>query len=574
MKRLILLASIAALLLISLPSGFTQQENTVTAEAQNTVNLRAEPGIQAEQVGQMQIGIPYPVIGRSELYPWVLLGDPATNLPIGWAFQEIVVITGNLNNVPFVNTVVNSGASLPQATPSTTPPPGQPTSAATPSVATPTSTQAFTVAGTVLGEVNIRYGPGIDYPRVGVAQAGDRFQVTAWHTQLPWLQIRYEASPTGNAWIAIDLLEVEGDIYTLPSISNTIFNLPTLTPTPSVIQSSSLLSDETITISPEFAALGNRIWQQMLALRFDPATSQFGSLFLLDLQTGEAITFGDDIVYRGTSINKINILAALYGVLNAAPNETVATDIANTMICSENASTNRLLSVIGSGDEWQGAQQVTNLMQTIGLRDSFLLAPYTVDPENPPIPPYAIPVPESDANNEVAHPEFYNRMTVDDTGWMLASIYQCGYQQSGPLIEDFPAGTYDPRECRQMVHVMASNTVDGLLKAGVPAGTRVAHKHGWVNDTHSNAGIFFTPGGDYVLVMAFHSAQVDATGERYLAFPNTLPAFAETSRMVYNYFNPESPLEAIREGFIPEAPSCNFTGSPLVEDLQQSIWDE
>jgi len=230
--------------------------------------------------------------------------------------------------------------------------------------------------------------------------------------------------------------------------------------------------------------------------------------------------------------------------------------------------------VIGNGDEWQGAQEVTNLMQAIGIQDSFLLAPYTVDPENPPVPPYAIPVPESEADNEVASPEFYNRMTVDDMGWMLASIYQCGYEESGPLIDDFPAGTYDPRECRQMIHVMASNTVDGLLKAGVPADTRVAHKHGWVNDTHSNAAIFFTPGGNYVLVMAFHSAQVDSTGERYLAFPDTLPAFAETSRTVYNYFNPDNPMEAIREGFIPEAPSCNFAGSPVVADLQQSTWDQ
>jgi uncharacterized protein YraI len=574
MKRIYLTASVVALLFILLPHGLTQQETSVTAEAQNEVNLRAEPGIQAEQLGQMQIGVLYPVIGRSEFFPWVLLGDPVTGMPIGWAFRDIVVITGNLNSVPFVTTVVTGGAQAAQITPTATLPAGQtPTTGATQAAVTNTATPNFTVAGTVRGEVNIRYGPGIDYPRVGVAQAGERFQVTAWHTQLPWVQIRYENSPTGNAWIAIDLLDIQGDIYTLPSISSTIFNLPTLTPTPSVIQSSSLLSQETVTISPQFTALGNQIWQQVLAQGFDPQTSQFGSLFLLDLQTGEAITFGSDIVYRGTSVNKINILAALYGVLQAAPNEAVATDIANTMICSENAATNRLLSIIGESDEWQGAQQVTNMMQTIGIQDSFLLAPYTVDPENPPIPPYAIPVPESDADNEIAHPEFYNRMTVDDMGWMLASIYQCGYQESGPLIENFPEGSYTPRECRQMVHVMASNTVDGLLKAGVPADTRVAHKHGWVNDTHSNAAIFFTPGGDYVLVMSFHSAQTDATGERYLAFPNTLPAFAETSRTVYNYFNPDNPQEAIREGFIPEAPSCNFAGSPVVADLQQSIWD-
>jgi hypothetical protein len=102
----------------------------------------------------------------------------------------------------------------------------------------------------------------------------------------------------------------------------------------------------------------------------------------------------------------------------------------------------------------------------------------------------------------------------------------------------------------------------------------VAHKHGWVNDTHSNAGVFFTPGGNYVLTMSLHSTQRDATNERYLAFPQTLPALAETSRMVYNYFNPTALLPGIREGFIPDAPTCNFAGTPLISDLMQPVWDQ
>jgi len=87
----------------------------------------------------------------------------------------------------------------------------------------------------------------------------------------------------------------------------------------------------------------------------------------MDLQTGEAITFGEDAAFSATSINKIAILARLYATLPTPPTENVATDIANTMICSDNAATNRLLSIIGGGDEYQGADEVTRFTRSLGI---------------------------------------------------------------------------------------------------------------------------------------------------------------------------------------------------------------
>jgi uncharacterized protein YraI len=548
-----------------------QQDAGVRATAQDRVNMRSDPNLDGAILGEMEIGLAYPVIGRSELYPWVLLGNPTTMQPLGWVFRDIVTVEGDLLSVPFSSISVTSNPPTP--TVQAIQPAQQTAGTALPPTTIASATPVFSVAGILQGEVNIRYGPGTDYPRVGIGQAGERFQITAYHTQMPWVQIRYENSPTGDAWIAIDLLDIEGDIYTLPAISTTIFNLPTLTPTPPVVESSTQ-NTTAVPLSPEFVALGNQIWQRLLQMRFDPQTNQFSSLFIVDLQSGEAMSFGGNIAYRGTSVSKISILATLYQYIDVPPTAQLATDIANTMICSENGATNRLLAVIGNGDEWQGAQNVTNFLSDLGLNDTYLLAPYVVDPANPPVAPYAIAVPDTDADQIRANPEPYNQLTVEDIGWVLTAIYQCGYQETGPLIANFPPGTFEPHECRQMVHVMANNTVDGLLKAGVPEGIRVAHKHGWVSDTHTNAGIFFTPGGDYVTSMAFHSAQLDATGERYLSFANTLPAFGETSRSVYNYFNPTAPLTAVREGFIPEMASCNFAGTSLVADLQQATWDE
>ena len=135
--------------------------------------------------------------------------------------------------------------------------------------------------------------------------------------------------------------------------------------------------------------------------------------------------------------------------------------------------------------------------------------------------------------------------------------------KAGPLIDNFD-GAFTPQECRKMLYIMSENTVDGLLKAGVPADIRVSHKHGWISDTHGNAGVFFTPGGDYVMVMMLYEPS-------FLQFVQSLPALAETSRMVYNYYNPSQPLNAVREGYIPEANQCNYTAAdPIVENLASS----
>ncbi len=591
MKRLLPLLTSLALVCIFLTGLALAQpvDSGVTATPfSDRVNVRANTFVESDKVGELSGNTTYAVIGRSELYPWLLLADTDTGQPVGWVFETLVQVNGNLNNVPFSDIIIGvpTATSALIDTPAITVTPAGNTDAAssqngaTIPTGTPvpvqqaSETPSFTVAGTVQGEVNVRYGPGVDYPRVGVAQRGERFQITGYHTQLPWVQIRYDSSPTGTAWIAQSLLEIEGNVFTTDAI-NRVTGLPTLTPTPSVIQSSSRLnSDETpVRISPEFQALGDRLWSIVISSGFDPETSKFGSLFLLDLQTGEAITFGSDIAYRGTSINKVPILTRLYGTLNAPPRQELAVDIANTMICSENTATNRLIAAIGEGNEWRGAESITQFLRDIGLTDTYLLAPYTIDPDNPPLPPAPIPVPQTEADQQRANPEPYNQMTVEDMGWLLASMYRCAYDNSGVLLEDFPQGAYEPRECRQMIHVMASNTVDGLLKAGVPSDVRVAHKHGWVSDTHTNAGIFFTDGGDYVLVMALHSATLDAQGDRYLQFSQSLPALAEVSRTVYNYFNPDAPQQSIREGFIPEAPTCNLANDPLITDLQLSTWE-
>ncbi|MBC8100571.1 MAG: serine hydrolase, partial [Armatimonadetes bacterium] len=242
--------------------------------------------------------------------------------------------------------------------------------------------------------------------------------------------------------------------------------------------------------------------------------------------------------------------------------------IANTMICSENIATNTLLSVTGQGDAYAGAEAVTTFLTQLGLPYTFLTAPYEIPGVTPTPPTIPIRYPQTAADQRKAAPNVTNQMTVDEMGYLLASMYQCGFEDSGALLTRFPAGAYTPQECRKMLHVMANNNVDALLKAGVPEGITVAHKHGWVADTHANGGVFFTPGGDYVLVMLLHKPiWLEFEGE-------SLPVFAEVSRTVYNWYNPGAPLAAIRAGLIPEANTCQYRDSPLTQDLTDPLWGQ
>lgn len=564
MRKIVIALAAATAVILILVGSAAAQNTGVVAEAIGTANLRAGVGTDFDVVGEIATGTRYPVVGRSARFPWLLLGDPASFMPIGWVFQDLVTVSGSIVVVPVTEDLVVGQAptSTPQLTvaavqPSATQQPAEAT--AVPASATP-QPPAPAVFGDVQGEINLRYGPGADYPRVGGAFAGDRLEIIGYHTTLPWVLVRFGGAPNDVAWVSSDIIEITGDPRTTQPIAQTDFsNLPTLTPTPAVQQQSSIPRDGTpVPVSPELQALGNLMWDGVLRAGFDPATSKFAAMYLQNLGTGEEITFGNQYAFSGTSINKVAILAALFSVIDGPPDYATAVDIANTMICSENTSTNNLLARIGGGDLYLGAERTSQLLSTLGLRRTFITAPYVIAGVDLPQPTSPIRYPDTDADQVKARPDSTNQMTVDEMGYLLSSIYECAYDETGPLIERSTAFT--PQECRKMLHVMSNNTVDAFAKAGVPDGITVAHKHGWTAETHGNAAVVFTPGGDYVLVMMMYQPE-------WLVFSESLPRVAETSRLMFNFLNPLTPLGQIRDGFIPPTESCNYAGSQLADEL-------
>jgi hypothetical protein len=118
---------------------------------------------------------------------------------------------------------------------------------------------------------------------------------------------------------------------------------------------------------------------------------------------------------------------------------------------------------------------------------------------------------------------------------LLTDIYQCAQTGGGTLIAAFPE-EITQGECQEMLDTLALDKTAVLIEAGLPDGTKIAHKHGWVPDIYgiihdmSDASIVFSPGGNYVLtIFLYHPTQ--------LIFEPSNDMIADISEAIYNYYN-------------------------------------
>ena len=130
--------------------------------------------------------------------------------------------------------------------------------------------------------------------------------------------------------------------------------------------------------------------------------------------------------------------------------------------------------------------------------------------------------------------------TAEEMGQLLSMIYYCT-QGGGALIAAYP-DQLTPEECQLLLDTMVLNTEGNLIRFGVPETVSVAHKHGWAYNTHGDAGIVFSPGGDYVIVQYLYQ------NSDWLNAGVSFPLLRELSRSVYNFFNMETPYVDHKRG--------------------------
>jgi beta-lactamase class A len=240
-----------------------------------------------------------------------------------------------------------------------------------------------------------------------------------------------------------------------------------------------------------------------------------------------------DVPFTASSTVKIPIMVSHFiknGV--AALNDQSTTLLQDMIRISENPPADRLMERL---DPAKGPLVVTEDMRKIGLENTFL-AGFFCSAEAPCPLLERISTPANQRGDVFTDPDSFNQTTPSDIGMLLSDIYQCAEEGGGALIAAFP-DKMTPEICQQMINYLASDKIGVLIEAGVPEGTKVAHKHGWISDPASgviknisDAAIVYTPGGNYVLVIyAFHPTQT--------VWDPVSALFAQMSQAVYNFYN-------------------------------------
>lgn len=298
-----------------------------------------------------------------------------------------------------------------------------------------------------------------------------------------------------------------------------------------------LTSTRTTAARPTLDNLEILLKQVIQLSGFDGVTG----LYMLDLQTGQEIHFAEnngqaltvqpDVAFTASSVAKIPIMVSYFSEFGPdALNEQTIASMIDMIRRSENPPADKFMSAL---NETRGPLIVTETMKALGLENTFMAGYFY---QGAPLL-QTITTPANTRTDIITNPDSYNQSTPSDMGMLLEDMYQCAETGGGALVAVFP-NKINQKICQQMIEILVQDKLGALLQAGVPEGTRIAHKHGWITnpatgviDNVSDAAIVYSPGGNYILVVfTYHPVQIiwDTTAN---------PLFAQLSQAVYNYFN-------------------------------------
>jgi beta-lactamase class A len=290
------------------------------------------------------------------------------------------------------------------------------------------------------------------------------------------------------------------------------------------------------------------------------------SVYIMNLASGEEVKILSDVPHSAVSTIKIPIMINLFRKeLLISQDETYL--LTESVLCSNNSASNFLMQLAGSGDYFEaqlrdGLNQVSCTAQALGAGHTYISAPlYVADRAYEFEAAVCRPQTPGDTTYNT-QADAYSQTTAEDMGLLLTQIYDCANYGSG-LMAVFPQDITQT-ECKQMLEVLSGNYIDRLIALGLPEGTRLAHKNGWGPVTSADAGIVFSPDGDYVLSVYIYERDKDG---------NNLPTLVawelleEISRLTWNYFNPDQPLLQRREPINPYGAVDCISFNPQNPDL-------
>lgn len=291
-----------------------------------------------------------------------------------------------------------------------------------------------------------------------------------------------------------------------------------------------LALDETVPPSPSL---------DDLARALDTLTADFpgfAAIYVQDIASGEEGMVDVDVAFSGMSTLKIAIVTTAFSRIGEIDDAGLGQLMDYALGESSNDAANLLLERIGGGSRAGGAVEVTALMNELGFENTFMLTGYEeFTPQAPPRTP---------ANQQTewnTNPDSNLQTTPADMGRLLAMIYRCA-QGEGPLIHDLDQ-PLTMEECRTILFYMSHDEFTELIWGGLPRPDEswILHKHGFVNEAHSDVALVWGPTGPYVVsVFLWRSGWMD--------WDTSNGTMREISRIVWNFFDFRAGLQEVGSG--------------------------
>lgn len=283
------------------------------------------------------------------------------------------------------------------------------------------------------------------------------------------------------------------------------------------------------------------------------------SVYIQDLTTGEELNLLGDVAMSAASTMKVPILIDFYRQLDREPTPDEAFIMANSLLCSRNSSSNLLMEFIGDGNILSGLASVSETAQFLGARNTYIVSNFAEGFAGETFVQIAIPATTPNPNFNT-RPDTLNQTTAEDVGSLFGMIYDCATQDSGLMVAD--PNAFTANECRQMLELMSANDLNRLLQAGLPVGTRISHKNGWLDAVVGDAGIVYPPNGRNYIISVFLWEDV-----AFQNYERMWPLLEGISRATWNYFNPEDQMIQPRTDIPVTAQDCEGNYLPPSPDL-------
>jgi hypothetical protein len=262
---------------------------------------------------------------------------------------------------------------------------------------------------------------------------------------------------------------------------------------------------------------------------FQARSGGIAGIHVIDLATGQEISNNARLPLTGTGVLKIPVMLETVRFLGHDLPVVAEEWLRSAATEMDSESANELLRIIAGQEKAEpGVAQVNGLMQALGLENSYLGCPFGAAERE--CERYRTPA--NEIGSPLTAPDPFWQTTAEDMAVLLAQLHYCAVGDAGTLRVIYPDLSADL--CARLLDIMATNRIGSLIEQGVPPGVILPHRHAWQTDLYIDAGIVYSAGGAYVVVIYAHKPG-------WLAWEEASPLIADLSRGVYNYFNFDNP---------------------------------